>query len=369
VLAGLVDGKAVQAIWRNLKCLPIVRGAVATEMWGRLRHRLALHADTRPAHTTFTQFLRLPRQYDVLAGPVVDLLAPPTGGAQLTIVVIGCANGAEPYSIASILRTRRPRLRFTIRAFDISEEMVACARRGEYATDEIFCNTRLPAGFVDATFERRGDVYRVRPDVSGHVTIECADVLDPALARCTGTADVLYLQNLLFNLPRAVAARAFANALTILRPQAALFLDGMDLDMRADLTRRAGLVPLDVQLAEIHDDARAVRAAGWPWSYWGLEPWSTARRDWRRRYGTIFLKQPRLSNAAGDRLNVNRTPTARSGLGAMLAALVLTIPACRHLAPENEPVPPPWGRGAPALPYGPRRGPYPLLGPRRAIRR
>lgn len=297
VLAGLVNGNVVQAIWRKLKQLPVVRGAVATEAWGRLRHRLALHADTRPADKTFTHFLRLPHQYDVLAGPVMDLLAPSTGDSELKIVVIGCVNGAEPYSIASILRARRPGLRFTIRAFDVSEQMLARARRGEYAADEIFCNTRLPAGFADATFERQDEVYRVRPEVSGYVAVERADVLDPALARCTGPADVLYLQNLLFNLPRAVAARAFENAVTILRPRSALFLDGIDLDMRTDLTRRAGLVPLDAQIAEIHEDARAIRAAGWPWSYWGLEPLSTARRDWRRRYGTVFLKRFRGSSA------------------------------------------------------------------------
>ena len=65
----------------------------------------------------------------------------------------------------------------------------------------------------------------------------------------------------------------------------------MDYDQRAALTRRARLRPLDYKIEQIHNDALSERAVGWPFGYWGLEPFSRYFIGWRRRYATIYLKQ------------------------------------------------------------------------------
>ena len=64
----------------------------------------------------------------------------------------------------------------------------------------------------------------------------------------------------------------------------------MDLSLRHTLTLRMGLSPLEYKIEAIHAEARRARGGGWPHIYWGLEPFSSARRDWKRRYATIFLK-------------------------------------------------------------------------------
>jgi len=61
--------------------------------------------------------------------------------------------------------------------------------------------------------------------------------------------------------------------------------------LRHALTRKNDLIPLEYKIEEIHNEARVTRSAGWPYSYWGLEPFSTSKREWQRRYSTIFMKK------------------------------------------------------------------------------
>jgi hypothetical protein len=76
----------------------------------------------------------------------------------------------------------------------------------------------------------------------------------------------------------------------LLNSPSAVFLDGMDIDLRQKWTRIDKLLPLNFRVEEIHKEARRARAVGWPYKYWGLEPFRAFRGDWRRRYSTIYLK-------------------------------------------------------------------------------
>lgn len=242
----------------------------------------------------FTRFLRLPTQFAALAGPVREALAPAGDSRPLEIVVLGCSIGAEPYSIASVLTARCPRLQFRIRASDLDPASIAHARLGRYAAEGVFATATISPQFVRETFDALdgGRSYVVKPEIARRVTFEIADVTDPDLPGRFGNADIVYLQNLLINLPSRIARTAFRNACRLLAPRAALFVDGMPVGLRQRLTRAAGLVPLDYQIETIHEEARLLHGAAWPWHYWGLEPFDNSRRNWRTRYATIFLRQP-----------------------------------------------------------------------------
>ena len=69
-----------------------------------------------------------------------------------------------------------------------------------------------------------------------------------------------------------------------------IVVDGMDVDMRQRRSRAFGLEPLDYEIERIHREAAVVRGERYPWEAAGLEPFSSDRRDWKRRYATIFLK-------------------------------------------------------------------------------
>lgn len=133
---------------------------------------------------------------------------------------------------------------------------------------------------------------------------ETADVLDADLISRIEPADIVVAQNFLYHFDRRQARTAFAHLCSSLRPRVALFDDRMDIDLRHSLSRKAGLLPLDCLIPEIHDDAMTLRGVPSPWTYWGLEPLNSARKDWKqgmpRSFSTTRHRLPR--RAGNDRL-------------------------------------------------------------------
>ena len=257
--------------------------------WKTVRHRVALAIDER-TNSGFTGFLRLPTQFEALAGPVVKFL---TGTAMLPtvrIVVMGCSNGAEAYTAASVLTARWPHAELVVDAYDIDARALEKARTACYRADEVFNNKIITAKFVEDTFDVDGNVYRVKERIAARVKFFSANVLNSDLQSRVGKCDILFAQNFLFHLDRKAAARGFNNLCSLLNPRAAFFIDGMDIDLRRKGVMKHHLLPLDFRIEEIHNEARRARAAGWPYRYWGLEPFMTFTKDWQRRYATIYLK-------------------------------------------------------------------------------
>jgi chemotaxis methyl-accepting protein methylase len=211
-------------------------------------------------------------------------------GASLTINLFAGSNGAEAYTLASMLRRVRPGLEFHIHASDLHREMVAKATAGRYTRDEVLHNEEITPEFIAATFDADGGEFRVKPEIRACVSFVQADLLDPALDRQYGPADVVVVQNVLFHLDPEQARLAFRNVARFLKERAALLMDGVDLDLKVELTRAAGLAPLDYRYREIYDAGR--RHVPWAWwrHYYGAEPRSPLQRDRVRRYGTIFLR-------------------------------------------------------------------------------
>ena len=259
-----------------------------TMIWGKFRHRVSLLIDER-TNSQFTGFLRLPTQFEALSHYVSAMRSDGSGSSRpLAIGVIGCSNGAEAFTTASVLLQRQPGLAFQVRGYDIEPAIVAKARTATYAAEEIFNNKIITSEFVDFTFDRVGQQYVVKPHISRCACFEVADALGAELSSRVGLCDIVFAQNFLFHLKRDRARRALDNIARLLRPGALLFADGVDLDLRTKFVRKRGFVPLDFQIGKIHDEARRARAVGWPTSYWGLEPLQRDRRDWKARYATIF---------------------------------------------------------------------------------
>jgi chemotaxis protein methyltransferase CheR len=277
----------MKSILRNFPGMNALR---RTWAWQVIRNHLALRFDPR-TNSHFTGFLRLPTQYDALAGPVVDYLLRDDPSRALRISVVGCSNGAEAYSIASVLRTRRPGLKFTVHGFDIEPKVVEYARIGRYQPEqEIYNNRHLPKDFVESTFDVTDGVYSIKKDLLATATFGVLDVLDAAALARIAPSDIVFAQNFLFHLEPAMARQAMRNIVGLMGPKSVLFADGTDIGLRQRLAGELSLEPLDFKIREIHAEAGWARAEGWPYRYWGLEPISDSRPDWKHRYATIFLR-------------------------------------------------------------------------------
>jgi chemotaxis protein methyltransferase CheR len=276
-----------------LRIVPGARAFARSSLGRRTQHAVLLRFGRRRNYT-YTRFLRFSSQFRIFTGPVMDKLLSANPNRPLSIVVIGCSNGAEAYTVASLLRKDRPSLEFFIRGYDIEPEMVAKAREGFYKPEEVFVDPHFPQWFVDATFDRITSAsqhgFAIKPELRARAIFEVANVLDPALNAAIGTADLIFAQNFLYHLRPSQARQAFANLMTVLYRGGALFIDGMDLGLRSRLTRHYGLIPFEEGLEEIHAEAYQERGASWPAIYWGLEPLTKSRRDWKYRYSTIFFR-------------------------------------------------------------------------------
>lgn len=273
-----------------VKSLPGINYFIKTNIWKSFRHRLLLFFSDR-TNATFTLFLRLPTQFEALSGPVLDFLLSNSQISNLIITVLGCSNGAEPYTIASVLKNRHPDLKFSIYAYDIDKEMIKKAKSACYFTkEEAFRNEMLTTSFINDTFDNYNHSLKIKPKIAELIHFEIGNALDPSLKDVVKTSDIVFAQNFLFHLKPKLAQKAFKNICSLLKPKAALFIDGMDLSMRQKLTLKYNLVPLDFKIREIHNEARIGRTSSWPWIYWGLEPFSNTKKRWQRRYSTIFLK-------------------------------------------------------------------------------
>jgi len=275
---------------RFLKEIPYVQRLAHSARGQAFRHRLALHLEDRRQYT-FTQFFRLPSQLDALTGPVLDFLNARSGSDPIRIVVIGCSTGAEPYTLSSVMLDRCPTLPITIEGYDIDASVLAVARDATYAADEVLGNALVSSDFVTKTFDQRdGNLFEVKPQVAQRVQFHQADFVRGTVREDIPAADIVFAQNVMCNLRRPAAARLFNNAVALMKPRSALFVDGMDLDMREERTRIHRLVPLTFELERIHDEARIVRGERYPWYAAGLEPFSPKHRNCDRRYSTIFLR-------------------------------------------------------------------------------
>jgi chemotaxis methyl-accepting protein methylase len=252
--------------------------------YGVERHRMLQQHATRCTHHTYTCFRRSPGQLEALVGPVLKWLAP----TKLNILVFASSTGAEPYTIASVLARHAPTLDFHITASDLHAEMVDVANTAVYSARDVL-RRAPPARFIADTFDRHGDGYRVRSEIRSRVTVKRADLLDPHVVEQFEPADIVFAQNVFCHLTPGHTRIAFHHVMRLACPRAVLFIDGMNLDLREELTAQRGLVPLDFKVREIHAAARGHIGDRWWNYYYGLEPYARWHPSSARRYSTIFL--------------------------------------------------------------------------------
>ncbi len=237
------------------------------------------------AQSTTTKFFRNLQQLTVLAGPLSYL----ADSGTLSVLVAGCSYGCEAFSLAGFLALQFPHLNWTIAGVDISKDALRVAEAARYTgAHGLGISTDALAQKLEARlFDRSGDEWTVLMDIRDRVSFAYGDVLSEEF-RSFKDYDLVLGQNFMIHMGEEEAATALAALVNASRPGGALFLGGMDTETKTKLLAPHKLIPLDWNIAGIHEDD--MRRSTWPWNYWSLEPINRSEKDYLTRYSTIFLK-------------------------------------------------------------------------------
>lgn len=125
---------------------------------------------------------------------------------------VACASGEEPYSLAMALADSGvPRARVQLEALDISEPLLARARRGIYGANS-FRGSDL--AFRDVYFQRLDDgTYQLVRDLRESVRFRRANLIDPGAIPPGSLYDAIFCRNVLIYLG-AAQQRAVVSTLT-----------------------------------------------------------------------------------------------------------------------------------------------------------
>ncbi|WP_462323613.1 CheR family methyltransferase [Desulfoplanes sp.] len=156
----------------------------------------------RVVTTNETSFYRNPPQLKILENGLLQSLKSleeKNGSRELHILSAGCSTGEEPYTLAMIIReVFGPRLssfRVSITAGDLSEGVLASARRGEYSE---YALRTTPAHIVDKYFSRiSGGRYRVNDEIKKMVSYRQVNLKDRWNLRTLQRSQIVFCRNVL----------------------------------------------------------------------------------------------------------------------------------------------------------------------------
>lgn len=253
------------------------------------RHIFKMQTKTQlRSQSLATTFFRNLRQLQLLTGPLGDIFSKAT---KTRVLVTGCSLGCEAYSLGGFLASRFPDQIWQITATDIDKRAIDSTRTAIYQTIHGLGKNNNPVvdELESIMFERRGSDWIIRDQIRKNYVIEEISTLDLDFSHRFHNYDLVFAQNYLIHMNDEDAEHAFSALVTALRPGGALFIGGIDLDLKIRLCKKHQLRPVVKDIKAIHEEDD-LRRPSWPWKYWALEPFDGGMPDTTYRYATVFTK-------------------------------------------------------------------------------
>jgi chemotaxis protein methyltransferase CheR len=173
-----------------------------------------------------SEFFRQPEQFDLLEREYLPRLL--QHRPSLRVWSAGCANGAEPYSIAMILAARAPAVRHYVLATDVDARILDVARAADSYTEADVRN--VPARLRSRYLERRNDRYRVGEPVRSMVDFRLHDLLrDPV----EDDFDLVVCRNVVIYFTEDAKHRVYRTLQQALRPGGLLFVGATEVILKS----------------------------------------------------------------------------------------------------------------------------------------
>jgi len=116
---------------------------------------------------------------------------------KLRIWSAGCSSGEEPFTLAMVMTEEFPALagwHVEILATDLSEQVLASARRGVYGPYSV---RYVPSAYLKKYFTTKDGQYTVGPDLRKMVTFSSLNLYDAFRMRAFRDIDVIFCRNVL----------------------------------------------------------------------------------------------------------------------------------------------------------------------------
>ena len=163
-----------------------------------------------------SEFFRTPDKFAKLETDVIpDLLK---RSSKLNIWSAGCSIGAEPYSLAMIMKDMTPNTKHRILASDLDIEILAKAKQGVYNANEL---KAMSDDRKRRYFKMDGDKYAVRPEVKSCIEVKRHNLLKDDFE--TGF-DLILCRNVVIYFTEEAKDQLYANFLKALKPGGILFV-------------------------------------------------------------------------------------------------------------------------------------------------
>jgi len=172
-----------------------------------------------------TSFFRNPRHFRLLAEvvlPELERLRP--ADLPLRLWSAGCSTGQEPYSIAiTVAETLGlpPRRPVEILATDLSRQALEYARQGCFTERQV---QRVEPAYLSRYFERRGEVYVLKPEVREMVRFQEVNLVAEPLPSFVHGMDVIFCRNVTIYFRIETSRRLMANLYRCLKEGGYLFI-------------------------------------------------------------------------------------------------------------------------------------------------
>jgi len=258
---------------------PLLRQSRIGMSWGRFIFYL-VNLKNDHIQLTTTYFFRNRAELDQLA----DIAC--ASSKDIGILVVGCSEGAEVFSIVMTAKKACPEIRIKVMAFDIDETALSIARNARYDADSRLFKY-VHEDELNSFFIRENNSITVKPELQSGIQWQLGDPTRDPVYSTLPKQDIVFINRLLFHMSLDEAERCLSAAASLVRPGGHLFVSGVDLDLRTKLARNGRWIPVTDRLEAVHagDESMTI---DWPFERWGLEPLDRKHKDWPMRYCAIY---------------------------------------------------------------------------------
>ena len=164
-----------------------------------------------------SEFFRTPDKFSKLETDVIpDLMK---RSPKLNIWSAGCSIGAEPYSLAMILKEMTPNTKHRILASDLDIEILAKAKRGVYQENEIkSMSSQRIAKYFDKTADGK---YAVKDEIKRCIEFKRHNLLKDPFEK---DFDLILCRNVVIYFTEAAKDELYAHFFEALKPGGILFV-------------------------------------------------------------------------------------------------------------------------------------------------